>query len=145
MRYLLPIALLALSCSAFAADVPTATDNATVSLTIDEYCEVNWDAGASAAFSLTVSGGGDTASDSEDFLAKANFAYKVVGTLTKPTDAPGDWAFKFVSSGTAANLTANAGTDIDDSVMVTVSNIGLDDSNGTWSAAGDMQLDVSAQ
>ena len=82
-------ALAALMAVPAMAVEPMASDTTDVNLSIDPYCQISWDG---TSFDILLTGGGETASDTENYTAKANFSAQITGDLAMDEGIPGNWS-----------------------------------------------------
>ncbi len=136
-------AIAALALFAAPAAAAEDSDSCDVTLTIEDYCHIEY---GGTSFDITLSGGASGGSDVEGFHAGANFAAGISGVLTPPTGAPGDWSFDIDGQGQAViNFGPgeyNAG--VGGTVTVTVENVGLADGADSWATGGTMEITVQA-
>jgi len=95
MRVLLTVLVAAALCGWLSAGNATGedccTDEATVSLSIETYCDVHF-LEDDATFELALSEGATEGSATQDFFAGANVIVWLSGELVPPVEAPGTWS-----------------------------------------------------
>lgn len=137
MRYLMVLALMGLTFSAF-ADKDSDAISADVTLTVTQYCSLTWDATPDFAFSFDGSGGGDV-TKSAAFTANANFNYDLDLSWTDPGGSA-TWDYGFGAGLSKATIAKNAGDTHNGEVYV---NCVYAQSDGYADGAGSVGVDLT--
>jgi len=115
MRYLLILGLLAVTCSAFAADITSASATGVVSLTVEKYVAIS----DAPAQSITISGNGASGTATLVFPFVCNTPATITPAITASTSGTG--AVWSLGSGAVAGAAPGGNA----SVVVNVGNGGV--------------------
>ena len=126
------LALVAFLGGTAAADKTSANASAVVILTIEKWCSISFD--NNEAFQLTLTSADmdadiwEATSNEKEWEAQANFTgFHVSGSLTEPTNAPGNWSFDLVINPLSGNQYTQTG-----SATISVTGLSVADGSGTW-------------